>query len=465
MSALAPLVALGLGALAAMLLAPRGPASAARAAAATGMGIAALLAALRLGLPPGVPVPVLADDGLARFGTLIASLSGLAALVYLHPAPPAKEGPALLALAALGAALIAGATHAATLFVGLELVTLSLIALFVLPLTRPALEAGYKLLIMGGAGAAALLMGIAFAYAATGSLELSGWMPAPALRGDPVLALAAGFLLAGLAFKFALVPFHMWAPDGFQGAPAAAAAFAGAASKAAVAIALLRLAAVGLPEPVWSAGLALAAAASMLVGNFLALRQDSLPRMLGYSSVAHSGYLAALLATGTAAPEAVPFYLMAYVPALLAALCISARIGPDAQLADLRGLAWRSPLAGGALTLALISLAGLPAVAGFIAKIYLFLAILAAGNWLLLATALLGSAFGLYFYLRFVVVLYRRIPPGQDAPHYPVRAATPSPDAPLPLPEGLLLGASAALLLAAGLVPGPFAEALARLVP
>ncbi len=465
MSALLPHIALGLGALAAMLLAPKAPPVAARTAAALGMGLAALFAALRLGLPEGMAVPVLADDGLARFGTLIASLSGLATLVYLRPAPPAREGPALLALATLGAALIAGATHAATLFIGLELVTLSLIALFVLPLTRTALEAGYKLLIMGGAGAAALLMGLAFAYAATGSLELSGWMPGPGLRGDPVLALAAGFLLAGVAFKFALVPFHMWAPDGFQGAPAAAAAFAGAASKAAVAIALLRLAAVGLPEPIWSAGLALAAAASMLLGNFLALRQESLPRMLGYSSVAHSGYLAALVATGTAAPEAVPFYLLAYMPALIAALCIAARIGADAQLADLRGLVWRAPLSGAVLTLALISLAGLPAVAGFIAKIYLFLAILAAGNWLLLAAALIGSGLGLYYYLRFVVVLYRRIPPGQDAPHYPVRAPVETADAPLPLAEALVLGGAGMLLLAAGLVPGPFAAALAGLLP
>lgn len=465
MMALGPLIALGLGALAAMLLAPRAPAVAARAAAGLGMAVAAVLAAARLGLPADMAAPVLADDGLARFGTLVASLTGLAALAYLRPFPPAREGPALMALAALGAALVAGATHAATLFVGLELVTLALVGLFVLPLTRRALEAGYKLLIMGGAGAAALLMGIAFAYAASGSLELQGWMPAPGLRGDPLMAVAAGFLLAGLAFKFALVPFHMWAPDGFQGAPAAAAAFAGAASKAVVAIALVRLAAVGLPEPVWSTGLALAAAASMLIGNFLALRQESLARMLGYSSVAHSGYLAALVASGMAAPEAVPFYLMAYAPALLAALCIGARLGGDVQLADLTGLAWRQPLMGGALTLALISLAGLPAVAGFIGKIYVFVAILAAGDWLLLVTALIGSALGLYYYLRFVVVLFRRIPPGQDAPPYPVREAAVPAEPPLPLAEAGLLAAGSALLLAAGLHPGPFAAALATLLP
>ena len=465
MTALLPLISLGLGALAAMLLAPKAPPAAARTAAALGMAAAAVLAWARIELPAVQVTPVLIDDGLARFGILVASLTALAALVFLRPAPPAREGPALLSLAALGAALLSGANHAATLFIGLELVTLSLIALFVLPLTRTALEAGYKLLIMGGAGAAALLMGLAFAFAASGSLELSGWAPAPGLRGDPVMAIATGFLLAGLAFKFALVPFHMWAPDGFQGAPAAAAAFAGAASKAVVAIALLRLAAVGLPEPVWSTGLMLLGAASILLGNFLALRQESLPRMLGYSSVAHSGYLAVIVASGMAPPEAVPFYLLAYAPALVAAFAISARLGHDTQLEDLRGLAFRQPLAGAALTLALISLAGLPAVAGFIAKIYLFVAILAAGAWISVAAAIIGSALGLYYYLRFVVVLFRRIPPGQESPHYPVHEAPVAAPPALPLAETAVLAVTAALLLAAGLYPAPFTDLLATLGP
>ncbi len=466
MMALGPLIALGLGALAAMLLAPKAPPAAARWAAGLGMAAAAALALTRFGLPAGMAAPILADDELARFGTLLASLSGLAALVYLRPAPPAKEGPALIALAALGGALLSGAVHAAPLFIGLELVTLSLIALFVLPLTRPALEAGYKLLIMGGAGAAALLMGLALAYAATGVLDFAGWMPGPGLRGNPVMILAAGFLLAGLAFKFALVPFHMWAPDAFEGAPAAAAAFAGAASKAVVAIALVRLTAVGLPEPVWSGGLALLGAASILLGNFLALRQESLTRMLGYSSVAHSGYIAVILASGLAAPEAVPFYLLAYAPALLAALCVAAHLGADPGIEDLRGLAWERPLAGGVLTLALISLAGLPAVGGFIAKIYLFVAILSAGAWLSVAAAVIGSALGLYYYLRFVVMLFRRIPPGQDAPLYPVHApAPPVRTAALPVPDTAVLAAAGLLLLATGLYPGPFAEALSVLTP
>ncbi|MBK5928818.1 NADH-quinone oxidoreductase subunit N [Rhodobaculum claviforme] len=465
MTGLVPLIALGAGAVLAMLLAPKAPAWLVRGVAGAAMALAAGVSALRLGLPVGDGPAILSDDGLARFGTLVASLTGLAALVWLRPAPPAREGPALMALATLGAALLSGATHAAPFFIGLELVTLSLIAMFVLPLTRPALEAGYKLLIMGGAGAASLLMGLAFLYAASGSLEFQGWTPVPGLRGDPLMAIGTAFLLGGLAFKFALVPFHMWAPDGFEGAPAAAAAFAGAASKAAVAIALVRLADVGLPEPVWSGALMALGAASILLGNFLALRQSSLTRMLGYSSVAHSGYIAVIVASGLAAPEAVPFYILAYAPALLAALCVGARLGPDPRIEDLRGLGWRSPLSGAALTLGLISLAGLPAVAGFIAKIYLFVAILSAGDWVSVVAAVIGSALGFYYYLRFVVIVWRRLPPGTEDTPYPVREA-PAASAPaLPLAEVAVLVSASALLLAAGLYPAPFTEVLAALVP
>lgn len=300
--------------------------------------------------------------------------------------------------------MLAGAIHAATLFLGLELITLALVALFVLPLDRPALEAGYKFLILGAAAAATLLMGLALAHAATGSLALA------ALGGEGVLpALAAALLLAGLAFKFALVPFHMWTPDAFTGAPGAAAAFAGAASKIAVVVALIRLDAVGLPE-VWALGLAAFGGASMLLGNIAALRQDSLARMLGYSSVAHAGYIAAALGAGAAsAPAAAGFYILAYAPALLAALCVATLLGRETRIGDLRGLVWSRPLAGAALAVALVSLAGLPVSAGFFGKYAIFSALIEARAWLLLALALVGSALGAYYYLRFVALIFRRV--------------------------------------------------------
>lgn len=400
--ALVPVILLGVGAVAAMLAAPRLP-GLSRWIAGTALLCASVALALRLGAPASLS-ELLADDRLARLAGLGICLAGLGSLAFLRPTGPSKEGPALLLLATLGGTVLAGAIHAATLFLGLELITLALVALFVLPLDRPALEAGYKFLILGAAAAATLLMGLALAHAATGSLSLA------ALGGEGVLpALAAALLLAGLAFKFALVPFHMWTPDAFTGAPGAAAAFAGAASKIAVVVALIRLDAVGLPE-VWALGLAAFGGASMLLGNIAALRQDSLARMLGYSSVAHAGYIAAALGAGAAsAPAAAGFYILAYAPALLAALCVATLLGRETRIGDLRGLVWSRPLAGAALAVALVSLAGLPVSAGFFGKYAIFSALIEARAWLLLALALVGSALGAYYYLRFVALIFRRV--------------------------------------------------------
>lgn len=400
--ALVPVILLGVGAVAAMLAAPRLP-GLSRWIAGTALLCASVALTLRLGAPASLS-ELLADDRLARLAGLGICLAGLGSLAFLRPTGPSKEGPALLLLATLGGTVLAGAIHAATLFLGLELITLALVALFVLPLDRPALEAGYKFLILGAAAAATLLMGLALAHAATGSLALV------ALGGEGVLpALAAALLLAGLAFKFALVPFHMWTPDAFTGAPGAAAAFAGAASKIAVVVALIRLDAVGLPE-VWALGLAAFGGASMLLGNIAALRQDSLARMLGYSSVAHAGYIAAALGAGAAsAPAAAGFYILAYAPALLAALCVATLLGRETRIGDLRGLVWSRPLAGAALAVALVSLAGLPVSAGFFGKYAIFSALIEARAWLLLGLALVGSALGAYYYLRFVALIFRRV--------------------------------------------------------
>ncbi|ODM41903.1 proton-conducting transporter membrane subunit [Cereibacter johrii] len=430
--ALVPVILLGVGAVAAMLAAPRLP-GLSRWIAGTALVCASVALALRLGAPASLS-ELLADDRLARLAGLGICLAGLGSLAFLRPAGPSKEGPALLLLATLGGTVLAGAIHAASLFLGLELITLALVALFVLPLDRPALEAGYKFLILGAAAAATLLMGLALAHAATGSLALA------ALGGEGVLlALAAALLLAGLAFKFALVPFHMWTPDAFTGAPGAAAAFAGAASKIAVVVALIRLDAVGLPE-VWALGLAAFGGASMLLGNIAALRQDSLARMLGYSSVAHAGYIAAALGAGAAsAPAAAGFYILAYAPALLAALCVATLLGRETRIGDLRGLVWSRPLAGAALAVALVSLAGLPVSAGFFGKYAIFSALIEARAWLLLGLALLGSALGAYYYLRFVALIFRRV----EAPAH----------APLRWTDGLLLALATGVTLLLGVRP------------
>ena len=431
---LEPLAVLGLAAVIAMAISPRASDGTTRGIAALGLLAALILAAASQG---ALTSALLTGDAAARFGTGLCCLSGLAALAILRPASAPREAPALILLATLGASVLAGAAHAATLFVGLELVTLALIALTVLPRSAPALEAGYKLLILGGIGAATLLMGLAFAFAVTGELTFAAWSST-----DRLVALGAALLLAGLAFKFSLVPFHMWTPDIFSGAPAAAAIVAGVASKVGVAIVLLRLQPQMPASGIWQTGLAALGIASVVLGNLQALRQPSLPRMLGFSSIAHSGYLALILASGAAdTSQAVLFYIATYAPALFAALTAAAILDRDANLTDLRGLVWAQPMTGAVLTLALLSLAGLPLAVGFWAKFQLFSALAQAGTYGLLAVAILGSAAGLYFYLRFTVTLFRR-----DGVEFP---------RPPHWQEAAVLLAAAAAIVGLGVYPVP----------
>ncbi|MGF1552500.1 MAG: NADH-quinone oxidoreductase subunit N [Paracoccaceae bacterium] len=406
LAALAPLGLLGLGAAVALLATPRasGGAVAATAAAfltlALGTGLARWLGLAGLAPPsPGATASVLmADDPLAAFGLVFACATGLATLAFLAAAR--GEAAVLLLLVVLGSAVLAGARHAATLFLGLEIASLSLVALFAYPLDRRGVEAAYKYLLAGGAASAATALGLAYAFAASGGLALADW----AGVGGPVMALGLAFLLIGLAVRLALAPLHMWSPDAFQGAPPTAVALSGALAKGAVALAILRLALEAAPGGGWTAGLFAVAAASVLVGNLAALAQTRLDRMLGYSGVAHSGYLAMLLAAESPLrPEGVAFYVAAYALALVPAVAMLALAGRDATLASLEGLARRDRLAGGAFVVALVSLAGLPVSAGFVAKIYLFAALADERAWAALAVALVGSALGVVYCFRFLL--------------------------------------------------------------
>lgn len=446
LSSLNALIAFGVASVVGMLLAPVAKPYTVRMATGLALAAAALFAWRRIGIPEAPAFTMLADDGLARFGALFAALTGLGALVFLRAPGPGREGPSLTALVALGAATLAAATHGATLFLGLEVMSLALIALFAFPLTRSALEAGYKYLVLGAAASAALLLGVAFAYATTGSLMLADWG-----AGGPMLGLGFALILAGLAFKLALVPFHAWTPDVYDAAPAGAAALAAATSKGALALALLRLSWEATPpEPVWSLGLAAMAAASILLGNLLALMQDSLPRMLGWSSVAHSGYIAGILAAGAPlTDQAVLFYLVAYAPALLAAFCVAAAIGPAPTLEGLRGFGRARPLAGMAFALAMLSLAGLPIASGFLAKIYLFGALVQAEMWWLLAIAAAGSALGLFYYARFGLAAYSRV----ERPGLRLDAV-----------DAAVLALSAAVIALLGVYPRPFLDYAAGLI-
>ena len=434
---LGPLALMALTGIATMVLSPFWPARRLHALAGAGFLATLALILLRYGAPEAPATALLADDGVARFGAALVVISGLAALVFLARDRNAREAPALVALGTAGALATVAATHAVTLFLGLEITTLAVVVLLAFPLGAVALEAGYKYFLMAGATAAALLLGLAFGFAATGELGIGIWA-----GQDSMLALGLALVLTALVFKFSLVPLHMWAPDVFSGAPASAAAFVGVVSKVAVTVVLVRLAAAGLEGPVWTTGLAIAGAASAILGNLVALGQTSLRRMLGYSTIAHSGYMALVLSTGAdLSSEAVLFYMAGYAPALLAALCVAARLGPDATLSDLRGLIWRDPVPGLALSLALLSMAGLPPAVGFIGKIYIFSALAEAAAWPHLAAALLGAALAVFYYIQFAVQIFIRdadpVPKGHE----------------VPIAQTIMLVAASGTIVAVGLYP------------
>jgi NADH-quinone oxidoreductase subunit N len=395
-TALAPLAALGIGALAALVLAPVAGRHVTTGMVAAAMALALAILLLRAGAPHGDGA-LFVDDGLARFGAALAILSGLGALAAGGGGAAVRETPVLLALAVSGAVTLAAAGHGATLFLGLEIMTLALIGLTVAPRTSEAIEAAYKLFLMAGAGAAALLLGMAFLMAEAGTPGLAAWSGEGA-----VASLGRMLVLAGLAVKFGLVPFHMWMPDLIAGAPKPASSFVAAASKVAVGVALLRLGQEVPAGALWRDALAVTGSASVLLGSLAALTQTGFMRMLGYSAVAHSGFMAMILAAGgPRTGEALLVYLAGYAPAAIVAFCVAAtwRAGED----DMTGILWRRPVAGAGLIVALLSMSGLPPMLGFLGKAYLFAVLAEAQAYVLLAVAALGAALGFAFYMRFAL--------------------------------------------------------------
>jgi NADH-quinone oxidoreductase subunit N len=438
---LAPLALTALAVVVAMVLAPLARMRTVKLATAVVMALAAALLLWRVGDAPMPAYALLKDDGLARLGGLLSILSGLAILAFVREEDGAKEGPALVAAATAGAVAVCAAAHAGVLFLGLEITTIALIAYAVLPRTAEAVEAGYKVFLMAGVAAASLLLGIAFLFGSTGSLMLADWTGAPD-RSWP----GAILLFVALAFKFSLVPFHMWTPDLFSGTRPVAAAIAGALSKLAVGIALLRLAVDGGAGVLWSPGLLLAGASAVLLGNLVALRQTNLLRLLGYSSIGHSGYVAMLLSDVVSlSAEAAVIYLLAYLPAILVALFVAAGMRHP-QVEGLRGLIRRRPLEGVAMALALLSLAGLPPTVGFLGKVYLFSSLAAAGAWTALVVALIGAALGFFYYMR-AVILALAAP--QDPEPSPAQETHPTSS------QAVILLALCALLVLAGIYPEP----------
>ncbi|MDX1817618.1 MAG: NADH-quinone oxidoreductase subunit N, partial [Marinobacter sp.] len=291
-----------------------------------------------------------------------------------------------------------------------------------------SLEAGIKYLLLSATATAFLLFGMALIYARTGSLDL-GWVSGAMVRASDAWMLAgAGLIVVGLGFKLSVVPFHLWTPDVYQGGPAPATIFLATVSKLAVFVVLLRLA---LAAPVFQSEwmqtvITVLALLTMLGGNLLALFQANLKRLLGYSSVAHFGYLLVAIIAGNAlAIETTGVYLVTYLITTLAAFGVVTMVsspfgGEDADALPLyRGLFWRRPYLAAVMTVSFLSLAGIPLTAGFIGKFYVIALGVSESRWWLVGGIVAGSAIGLYYYLRVMVTLYLPEPgmPRRDAAH------------------------------------------------
>ncbi len=406
-------------------------------------------------------------DELALFLSLaVIAATGLTVVLSADYAKeralPFGEYYGLLLLSASGMLILVQSVDLITFFIAIEILSLALYALTgLLRKDARSNEAAIKYFVMGAFASGFLLYGMALLYGATGSISLDGI--GRALRdgsaGAPALAgIGLALMLIGLAFKVGAVPFHQWVPDVYEGAPTAVTAFMSVAVKAAAFGGLLRLLlSAGLPEAkgwgdlCW--GLALA---TMIAGNLPALWQKSVKRMLAYSSVAHTGYLLMALAVvrggsgsiSAEASSAAVFYLFAYTFMTLGAfafLVVAGREGRDAEsFDDFNGLAKRRPWAAAAMTVFLLSLAGIPPTAGFFGKFLLFKAGVAAGEYVLVVVGVLGSAVSVYYYLRVVVAMFMKPPPA---------------DAPEPRPAfnaALVVYAAAAFTLLLGLMPGRY---------
>lgn len=408
----------------------------------TVLGLLACIALVGLSAPSDIVVGFhaqLAFDPLARFCKLLVAIAALTAVLAAAlsdelPACHLGEYLALLIAMTLGLFLMISANHLLMLFLGMELTSLMSYALAGFRLhDRQAREAAMKYVIYGSVASALMLYGMSLLYGMCGSLDLGfvqGRLAHPGHDG-PLFLAAMLLVLAGVGFKITVVPFHMWAPDVYQGAPTPFVGFLAVGPKAAGFALLCRILAgvyATLPARATApllALLAIVAVVTMTLGNLSALAQHSVKRLLAYSSIAHAGYvLMALAAPSPAALHAVLFYLVVYylmtAGAFLVCQGVRDQLGGD-TLEHFAGLSSRSPALAIAMAIFLFSLTGLPPVAGFLGKFYLFAAVLAQGGpWYttLAVIAGLNSALALYYYLRVVRAMFQR-----DAVLAPVGAA------------------------------------------
>jgi len=409
---------------------------------------------------PAQVTPLLLIDGYALFYSGLILLSALVVALFSYDyLEGRREDPAeyyiLLLIATLGSMILVAASHFASFFLGLEVLSISLYALIAYDRRPLMTEAGVKYLVLAAASASFLLFGMALIYAQLGTMsfpEIASKLSS-ASATDLVSVVATVMIIVGIGFKLSFVPFHMWTPDVYQGAPSPITAYIATVSKGAAFALLLRyfsgveLHASGPLFVIFT----IIAVSSMFAGNLLALFQTNIKRLLAYSSIAHLGYLlVAFLSSGPLRVSAVTFYLVAYFVMTLGAFgvvtVLSGKKNDAEQIEEYHGLIKRRPGLAGIFTVMLLSLAGMPLTAGFIGKFYLVAAGVGSMLWLLVIILIVNSAIGLFYYLRVIAVMYVREPePGVTVP---ARLLT----------GGLLLGALLVVLVWLGVYPPPLLE-------
>ena len=374
---------------------------------------------------------------------------GIAALVILSSIEYVSkfarfqgEYYALVLLSAGGLALMASTGELISIYISLELASISLYALVAFLKDSKSSEAGLKYMILGAISSAVLLLGMAFIFGVTGTTHLDQILAQVGglfsgsevqLWDNPALLFGIVLMVAGFGFKIASVPFQMWVPDVYEGAPTPITAYLSVASKAAGFAVVLRVFHAAFGDPVisgdWSMIFAVLGAISMTLGNVVAIAQTNIKRMLGYSSIAHAGYImVGLAAVSTLGKSGVLFFLAGYalanLGAFIAIITISNKTGSD-QISDYAGMARRSPMVAFILAFCLISLIGIPPTVGFMAKFYIFNAAIQQDLLWLVIVAVLNSVISAYYYLRVVKVMYLGEPSSEEAipSSIPLRAA------------------------------------------
>ncbi len=411
------------------------------AIAVSGLLVATVAAAMMMPLTNQQVTPLLIIDQYSLFFTVVCCAAAMFIAILSYPYlsrldDDKDEFYLLLVIATVGAIVMVSSNHFVSTILGLEILSMSLYGMVAYPLhskesAQHPLEAAVKYLVLSAVSSSFMLFGMALIYAQTGTQAFSS------LGSDAVVSLSDSYsivglllLISGMAFKLSLAPFHMWTPDVYEGSPLPATAYLATIGKTAMFVVLLRFVVIteALRYDAVVIVFSLIAVLSILAGNVLTLLQNSLKRILAYSSIAHMGYLiiaviASYFAASTISIEAVTFYLLAYMIMSLGAFGVASVVSSSEKefdlVSDYQGLFWRDPWLALIFTGMLLSLAGIPLTVWFIGKFYLFFAGVESALWVLLLVLVVGSGIGLFYYLR---IVYRMLLPVQTPVQFPSAA-------------------------------------------